>query len=594
MKSPEAADKKPHLKQARYLLRYIRPYKGRVALAGLAIVITSLSVLAVGGAVRYLVDAGLGQNDVHLLNRAYIALLLVAIALAGASYGRYYLVSWLGERVTADIRKDIFARLVSMDIAFLEATRLGDLLSRLTADTTLLQNVIGMSVSFLIRNTLTALGGLALLIATSPALSGYVGAAIFLTVLPILLLGRKVRGMSRNSQAKVAMLNSEAEEYMGAIRTVQALTLENEASARFGEATEAAYDAALARVKLRAFLIALAISLVFGAVVTVLWIGGHDVLAGRMSGGQLSSFVLYAVMVAVAVGGLSDGLAELQRSFGAAERLSELLQAVPAIASPKAAFPLPDVKDGATLALRNVTFHYPAREGMTAVEDINFTLNPGEVVALVGPSGAGKTTLLQLLLRFYDPDQGSITLNGIDIRVLDLSAWRNLIGLVPQEPAIFSADALTNIRYGRLDASEEAVREAARHAAILDFLESLPQGLRTPLGEKGVQLSGGQKQRLAIARALVRNPSILLLDEATSSLDAENEQLVQIAFSTLMKNRTTLVIAHRLSTVMNADRIILMEKGRISAIGTHRELLDISPLYGRLAKLQFQAQPALI
>ncbi len=571
---------------------YLRPYRGRLVLAVLMIIFTSAAVLGMGGALRYLVDEGLGHGDVHLLNRAYGWLLAVTALLAAASYGRYYVVSWLSERAVADIRADVFGRLIRLDIAFFEITRTGELLSRLTADTTLLQTVIGTTVSFLIRNMLTATGGFTLLILTSPSLTAYVAASLVFVVAPILLLGRRVRVMARETQAKVGALNAEAEEYIYAIRAVKALTLEEEAATRFGVAVNAALSAALSRIRLRAFLTATVIALAFGGVVTVLWVGGHDVLAGRMTPGALSSFVFYAVVVAVAVGAISDGVSELQRAAGASERLGELLRTLPGIQSPSLPAPLPSGDGSVSVEFQHVSFHYPARPAQAAVKDIQLTLNPGEVTALVGPSGAGKTTLLQLLLRFYDPEAGTILLGGTDIRTLDMHAYRRLIGLVPQEPVIFSADAYTNIRYGCPEASDETVREAARQASALEFLQALPQGLQTHLGEKGVRLSGGQKQRIAIARALIRNPRILLLDEATSALDSENEHAVQEALARLMQGRTTLVVAHRLSTIMNAERIVLMDEGRIQAIGRHSELLEKSPLYARLARLQFHQESA--
>ncbi|MBV8938917.1 MAG: ATP-binding cassette domain-containing protein [Alphaproteobacteria bacterium] len=574
------------------LLAYLRPYRLRVALAGASILFTSAAVLGMGASLRYMVDYGLNGTDTRLLDRGFLLMWGVIALLALASYGRYYLVAWLGERVVADIRQAIYAQLLRMDVTFFETTPTGELLSRLTTDTTLLQSVIGSTIAIALRNTLLLAGGLGLLLATSPRLTFFVLMMLPLVVIPILVLGRRVRGLSRETQAKVATLNAHAEETISAIRTVHAMTLEQQAQARFAGTVDTALATALARIRLRAFLIALVISLVFGAVVTVLWIGGHGVAAGRMSAGNLSAFVFYAVVVAGAVGALSEVGGELQRAAGAAERLSEMLKLVPRIQSPPYAVPLPLTHaTAAALDFSHVTFHYPSRRDRHALHDISFRVAAGEAVAVVGPSGAGKSTLFQLILRFYDPTSGTIRINGAALPDVELASLRRHIALVPQEPVIFSGDAWENIRVGRPNASNAEIMAAADAAYALEFLEKLPQGLSTHLGEKGVRLSGGQKQRLAIARAVIRNPHLLLLDEATSALDAASEQLVRQALAELMRGRTTLIIAHRLSTVINADRILLLNEGRIEAEGPHPRLLRESPLYARLAALHWEHAP---
>ncbi len=571
------------------MLRYLRPYRAQAAGALLAICFTSSAVLGLGGALRFLVDQGLGQGDEQLLNRAMLGLMGLVVLLALATYARYSLVSRIGEKVVADIRADLYRHLIRMDIPFFETMKTGDMLSRLTADTTVLQSMFGSSVSVLLRNTLMLIGGFTLLLFTSAHLTGMVLALLPVTVAPIILFGRRVRHMSRDTQSKVGEMNAHAEESLAAIRTIQAMSMEASDAHRFEGHVESALSAALARIRTRAFLTALVILLVFGAVSLVLWIGGREVLLGSISPGQLSSFVFYAVLVASAVGALSEIAADIQRAAGAAERIEELLALTPAIAAPAQAEPLPALAH-APIRFERVSFHYPTRPDRAALDAVDLTIHPGETVALVGPSGAGKTTLFQLLLRFYDPASGAVRIGETDIRRFDPKALRCRIGLVPQDPVIFSGSALDNIRFGKEEASEEELRSAAKAANALDFIEAMPEGFHTQLGERGVRLSGGQKQRLAIARAVIRDPGILLLDEATSALDAENERLVQEALATLMKGRTKLVIAHRLSTVRGADRIVLMNEGRIEQIGKHRELIDKSQLYARLVKLQFEQE----
>ena len=577
---------KGNIKNLWPLLRYLKPYKLQVIGAACALLFASSAVLGMGAGLRYLVDNGLSKGDVGLLNNAFFILLAVTILLAGASYARFFLVSWLGERVVADIRADVYRHLISMHIGYFETTRTGELLSRLTTDTTLLQTVIGGSISVAVRNTILFFGGFALLMITSAKLTSYLFLMVPIVIIPIVILGRRVRLLGRESQAKVADISAHAEESLNAIRAIQSLTLEDYEKKRFAEHVDGALQAANSRIRTRAFLTALVILLVFGAIVTVLWLGGHDVLTGNITGGQLSAFVFYSVVVAGAVGAISEVVADLQRAAGAGERLAELLSIEPQITSPEDNNQV--VIHEANIDFEDVTFFYPTRPDRPAVENFSLEVEAGKTIALVGPSGAGKTTIFQLLLRFYDPSNGRIRLNGLDIKDIPLARLRASIGLVPQDPVIFSATARENIRLGNINATDGEIEAAARAASAWEFLEKLPNGLDTHLGEKGIQLSGGQRQRIAIARAIIRDPKILLLDEATSALDSENEYHIQQALEVVMKGRTTFVIAHRLSTITKADSIILLNEGCIEAIGTHRELLEKSPLYARLADLQFK------
>lgn len=578
---------KGNIKNLLPLLRYVKPYKKQVVAAAFALLFSSSAVLGMGAGLRYMVDNGLSKGNVDLLNKAFLILLVVTLLLAVASYARFFLVSWIGERVVADIRAAVYHHLVSMHIGYFETARTGELLSRLTTDTTLLQTVIGGSVSVAVRNTILFFGGFTMLMITSARLTGYLSFMVPLVVIPIILLGRKVRLLGRESQEKVADISSHAEESLNAIRTIQSLTLEGYEKQRFTGHVESAMNAAHSRIRARAFLTALVILLVFGAIVTVLWLGGHDVLSGDITGGQLSAFVFYSVVVAGAVGAISEVVADLQRAAGAGERLGELLSISPQITSPDDHGQV--VIHEANIDFENVTFHYPTRPDKAAIEQFSLEVESGKTIALVGPSGAGKTTIFQLLLRFYDPSGGRIRLNGLDIRDIPLELLRSSIGIVPQDPVIFSTTARENIRLGNINASDEEIEAAARTASALEFLEKLPKGLDTHLGEKGIQLSGGQRQRIAIARAIIRNPKILLLDEATSALDSENEYHIQQALDAAIKGRTTFVIAHRLSTITKADSIILLNEGCIEAVGTHSELLQKSALYARLAELQFRS-----
>ena len=572
------------------LYRFLRPYWQRIIGASVALVISSATVLVLGQGLRYLVDLGLKTSNTDLLDWAVGLLLGTVFVLALSTYCRFYLVSWIGERVVADLRKAVFDRIIAMSPAYFETTKTGEVLSRLTTDTTLLQTVIGSSVSLALRNLLILVGGLVMLAVTSVKLTGIVLAVVPVVVVPILTFGRRVRTLSRSSQDRIADVGAYAEEMINAIRTVQAFTHEAADRADFRARVAASFDVAISRIRVRAFLTAVVILLAFGAVAFVLWIGGYDVVQGRMSGGQLTAFVFYAILVAFAVGTLSEVFGDLQRAAGATERLLELLAIKPDIAAPEHPSALPVPPQG-RIDFESVTFFYPARPDRPALDDFSLAIEPGETVALVGPSGAGKTTIFQILLRFYDVSRGAVRVDGANVRDVDPQELRRRIGLVAQDPVIFSTSALENIRYGRLDASETEVRAAAEVAAADAFIEQLPEGFDTFLGEKGVRLSGGQRQRIAIARTILKNPAILLLDEATSALDAESERAVQLALERLSKARTTVVIAHRLATVLKADRIVVMDEGRIVAQGSHEALIRAGGLYARLAALQFTDKP---
>jgi ATP-binding cassette subfamily B protein len=578
---------KGRISSLRAMMHYLRPYRLLVAGATLALVVTSSGVLGMGAALRYLVDEGIAKGDPVLLGNAYVVLLGVVLLLSVATYARYLLVSWVGEKVVADIRRDVFSHVISLDATFFETTRTGDILARITTDTTLLQTVVGSSVSIFLRNTLLFFGGVTMLVITSPRLTQYVLLMLPLVLIPILTLGKRVRVLSRETQNRVADISSHAEETLSAMRTVQALALENQQNRRFGERVGESLATSLKRIRMRAALTAIVIALVFGAIITVLYIGGQDVMAGRISAGDLSAFIFYAVVVAGALGAVSEVIGELQRAGGATERLIELRAVEAVIRAPADPEPLPRVPTGA-VAFEKVVFHYPSRPDTRALDSVSFTVAPGETLALVGPSGAGKSTVFQLLLRFYDPAEGMITFDGVDIRRFDPRDLRSLIGVVPQDPVIFSTNVWDNIRAGKETATDEEVHIAAEIANARGFIEALPLGFDTYLGEKGVRLSGGQKQRIAIARAIVRDPKLLLLDEATSALDSESESAVQQALTRAMRGRTTLVIAHRLSTIRGANRIAVVDQGRIEAIGTHDALMRESPLYQRLAALQFK------
>jgi len=566
--------------------RFIAPYRGRVLGALLALLFTAAITLSMGQGIKLLVDQGLATQSPAALRQSLLLFFVLVLALAFGTYTRFYLVSWIGERVVADIRRRVFDHLIELHPGFYESNRSSEIQSRLTADTTLLQSVIGSSLSMALRNLIMLVGGSVLLVVTNPKLSGIVLAALPLVVAPILLFGRRVRALSRQSQDRVADVGSYVGEVLGQVKTVQAYNHQDEDKRRFGLSAEAAFAVARKRVAQRAWLITVVIVLVLGAVGVMLWVGGMDVIAGRISGGELAAFVFYALIVGSSFGTLSEVIGELQRAAGAAERIGELLRARSQIVAPAQPQHLAQPVRG-RIELQGVRFAYPSRPDSYAIDGIDLQVAAGETLALVGPSGAGKSTLFDLLLRFFDPQAGRILIDGVPIDQLDPRELRACFALVSQNPALFFGTVEDNIRYGRLDASQTEVEAAARAAHAHEFIERLPQGYQTHLGEAGLGLSGGQRQRLAIARALLADAPILLLDEATSALDAESEHLIQQALPALMSGRTTLVIAHRLATVKQAERIAVIERGRLAAIGSHAQLLAGSPLYARLAQLQF-------
>jgi ATP-binding cassette subfamily B protein len=574
------------LKPLRSLLPFILAYRGVMVFALLALLVASAAMLALPVALRYLIDNGFANNDVGTINRYFGWFFAAAAVFGGFAALRYYLVSWLGERVVADIRTRVYDRVIRMDPTFFETTRTGEVLSRLTADTTLVQSVSGVSLSIALRTTVNLVGGLVMLALTSVQLTVYIMLGIPVVILPMIVVGRRIRSQSRDTQDRVADTSSLADETLNAIQTVQSFTLEPLQSERYGHAVADSFKAAVRRVRTRAFLTAMGITMVFGAITIILWAGSRAVLAGAMSGGELAQFLMYSVFVGSSAAALSEVWGEVQRGAGAMERLSELLVATPTIRAPENPLALPARVKG-SIAFKNLRFHYPSRPDKPALEDFSLEIAAGETVAFVGPSGAGKSTSFQMLLRFYDPQAGHVEIDGIDIARLSPAELRRQIALVPQETVLFGDSARENIRYGKPGASDFEVEQAAVAAAADEFIKALPEGYDTFLGERGTRLSGGQRQRVAIARAILKDPPILLLDEATSSLDAESERLVQLALEHLMQNRTTLVIAHRLATVKKVDRIVVIDQGRIVAIGNHDELMKSSELYARLAKLQF-------
>jgi len=578
-------DPNTHLALAFALLK---PYRRRVIVAVIALIVAALAMLGVGQGLRAVIDRGFAAGDPAWLDRALMAMFGVIAVLAAATYLRFYNVSWLGERVTADLRRRVFDHLLSLPPSYFESGRTGSVISRLTSDTTLIEHAIGSTLSIALRNILMLIGGLALLFTTSLKLTLMVLAGVPLVVAPIVLFGRRVRRFARISQDRVADLGNRIDETIHEIRIVQAYGHEDADRRDFAGLVESGFATALSRIDSRATLIAAVMILVFGAISLILWIGGHDVLAGRLSPGELSAFVFYAALVAGSVGALSESWGDLQRAAGATERLLELLAVKADISVAENPVALPESPRGA-ISFSAVSFSYPSRPDTLALDNFTLSVAPGESVALVGPSGAGKTTVFQLLLRFYDPQSGELRLDGVVLAGADPQAIRQAIALVPQEAVIFAASVIDNVRYGRPNATLDEVRGACAAAYADDFVRKLPGGYEADLGERGVRLSGGQRQRIAIARALLADRPILLLDEATSALDAESERLVQAALEKLMANRTTLVIAHRLATVQRAGRIAVMEHGRIVETGSHAELLAHDGLYAHLARLQFAA-----
>ena len=585
----EPAPKIPPMTALRTLARvarFLRPYRREIVLAAVGLVVAASAVLAVGQGLKFVVDRGFAAADARELDRMLGLMLGVIVVMAGATYMRFYHVSWLGERVTADLRRTVFDHLLDLPPSFFEATRTGEVISRLINDTTMLETVIGSSASMAIRNVLLMIGGIVMLMLTSPKLTLLVLAGVPLVVVPIVLFGRRVRKLARATQDRVGDVGAFLDESLHEIRTVQGYGHEALDRRDFTSRVEAAFGTAVRRIRQRALLVAAVILLVFGAVGVILWIGGHDVVAGRLSAGQLSAFVFYAVLVAGAVGSISEVVGDLQRAAGATERLFELLSVEPAIRAPTHPVPMPAHGSGA-LSFEGVTFHYPSRPDAPALDRFSLDVRASEKVALVGPSGAGKTTVFQLLLRFYDPQAGIVRIDGVDLAKADPRDVRRQLALVPQDPVIFASTVLENVRYGRPGASDAEVKTACDAAYATEFIERLPGGFAGLLGERGVRLSGGQRQRLAIARAILADRPILLLDEATSALDAESERIVQRALERLMAGRTVLMIAHRLATVRHADRIAVVDRGHIVALGTHDALVRENPLYARLAALQF-------
>lgn len=583
----EPSKSRARLRPLLALAPYVARYKGRAILALISLTIAAITTLIVPVAVRRMIDMGFTPEGIAMINSYFSVMIAVVAVLACASASRYYLVMTIGERIVADLRRDVFAHLISLSPSFFDSARSGELVSRLTADTTQIKSAVGASVSIALRNLMLFFGAAAMMVITSPRLSGFVLLAIPIIVIPLVAFGRWVRRLSRTAQDTLADASAYASELVNAIRTVQAYTGERLARTRFAGEVEQAYQAARSSTKARAVLTLIVIFIVFASVVVILWVGSHDVLVGTISPGRLGQFILYTAFAASGLGQLSEVWGEVSAASGAAERLFEILRVRPQIAAPASPRALPQPARG-DVGFDNVSFAYPTRPNALAVDGVSLKVGSGEKVAIVGPSGAGKSTLFHLLLRFYDPKSGTISLDGVPIRQADPAEVRARIALVPQDSVVFAASARENIRFGRPDATDVEVERAADLAHATEFLRRLPDGFDAQLGERGVTLSGGQRQRIAIARAILRDAPLLLLDEATSALDAESETLVQTALEELMRHRTTLVIAHRLATVLSCDRILVMDQGKIVEQGTHAELVAEGGLYARLARLQFE------
>ena len=589
---PADRPKAKSLRPLRALLPFLAPHRWLLAGALAALLVAAAAMLALPLALRQLIDHGLAANNIGVINRYFAGFLAAAVVFGVFAALRFYLVTWLGERVVADLREAVYRRIVRMDPTFFEITRTGEVLSRLTADTTLVQAIAGVNLSITLRSVLNLIGALAMLALTSAKLMAVILVLIPLVIGPLIIVGRRVRRLSRTAQDRIADTSSLVDESLNAIQTVQAFTLEELQSRRYAEAVERSFEAAIRRSRVRAALTAIGTMLVFGGITYVLWLGAQAVLAHQLTSGQLSQFLVYAAIVATSAAALTEMWGEMQRAAGAMERLAELLEAQPVIVAPAEPISLPARVRG-NIEFERVCFRYPSRQQVLALSDFTLEVRRGETVAVVGPSGAGKSTSFQLLLRFYDPESGVIRIDGCDICRLRPEDLRRQIGFVPQDTVLFGASARENIGYGRPGASDAQIEAAARAAAADEFLRALPAGYDTFLGERGTRLSGGQRQRIAIARAVLKDPPILLLDEATSALDAESERLVQAALGELMRGRTTLVIAHRLATVLKADRIAVLDAGRVVAVGSHVQLMRESPLYARLAALQFNAAAEL-
>ena len=571
----------------KWLWQYIKPYRLQLVLAIIALTVTAGLTLSLGQGVRMLVDQGFAAGSVEGLSEALTVFMIIVVLISIGAYSRFFLVSWLGERVVADIRKQLYSHLIKLQPSFYEDNLSGEIQSRITTDTTLLQTVIGSSFSFALRNALTFFGGLVLMFVSNVKLTLIVMLAVPMIVFPLIFLGRKVKALSKQSQDKIADVGAWASESLQHIKVVQAFNQEPRVENRFSNAAEGAFDVAILRIRQRAMLIGLVMLLVMGAIAGMLYVGGSDVINGELSGGDLAGFIFYAIMVAGSLAAITEVYGEVQRAAGAVERIRELMAEESKIVSPDSPNVIQNEQAKTALALKDASFFYPSRPEVAAINQVSLDIKQGESIAIVGPSGAGKSTLFDLLLRFRDLDSGNLFVQEQNIQTLALEDLRKEFALVPQQPVLFSDSVLENLRYGSPDATDEQVFAAAKAAHAEEFIQNLPQGYDSFLGEQGVKLSGGQRQRLAIARAILRDPNILLLDEATSALDAESEKLVQDALNELMQHRTTLVIAHRLATVMHVDRIVVMDKGEIVAVGTHQELMSMSPLYQKLARLQF-------